>query len=57
VVKEGGTVAFVAVLVDRQEGGREKIETLGHVVVSLFKRDELLAVPSQSRQRTNFVVA
>ena len=57
VVKEGGTVAFVAVLVDRQEGGREKIETLGHAVVSLFKRDELLGVPSQSRQRTNFVVA
>ena len=56
-VKEGGTVAFVAVLVDRQEGGREKIETLGHAVVSLFKRDELLEVPSPSRQRTNFVVA
>ena len=57
VVKEGGTVAFVAVLVDRQEGGREKIETLGHAVDSLFKRDELLGVPSRSRQRTNFVVA
>ena len=57
VVKEGGNVAFVAVLVDRQEGGREKIETLGHAVVSLFRRDELLGVPSQSGQRTNFVVA
>ena len=57
VLKEGGTVAFVAVLVDRQEGGREKIETLGHAVVSLFKRDELLGVPSQSGRRMNFVVA
>src|SRR5205823_8025411 len=36
IEKEGGTVAFVAVLVDRQEGGREKIEALGHPVVALF---------------------
>jgi len=28
VEKEGGTVAFVAVLVDRQEGGRDKIEAM-----------------------------
>ena len=42
VVNEGGTVAFVAVLVDRQEGGREKIEALGYRVVSVFERDELL---------------
>jgi len=57
VVKEGGTVAFVAVLVDRQEGGREKIEMLGHVVVSLFKRDELLGVPAKASQQTNVAVA
>src|SRR5882672_5398882 len=57
VVKEGGTVAFVAVLVDRQEGGREKIETLGHVVVSLFKRDELLGLPAKTSQQTNVAVA
>lgn len=42
VVNEGGTVAFVAVLVDRQEGGREKIEEKGYRVVSVFERDELL---------------
>ena len=42
VVNEGGTVAFVAVLVDRQEGGREKIEAMGYRVVPVFKRDELL---------------
>jgi orotate phosphoribosyltransferase len=56
VVREGGTVAFVAVLVDRQEGGRKNIEALGYAVVSLFVRDELLGVSSQSRQRTNLAV-
>ena len=57
VVKEGGTVAFVAVLVDRQEGGRNKIEAMGHALVSLFVRDELLGVRGESGQKTNFVVA
>jgi orotate phosphoribosyltransferase len=42
VEKEGGRVAFVAVLVDRQEGGREKIEAMGHRVVGLFTKSELL---------------
>lgn len=42
VENEGGKVAFVAVLVDRQEGGRQKIENLGHPVVSAFMRDELI---------------
>jgi orotate phosphoribosyltransferase len=44
VVNEGGSVAFVAVLVDRQEGGRKKIEEMGCRVVSVFDRDELLKV-------------
>ena len=57
VAKEGGTVAFVAVLVDRQEGGRKKIEAMGYAVVSLFARDELLGVAVQSGQKTNFVDA
>ncbi len=57
VVKEGGTVAFVAVLVDRQEGGRKKIEAMGHSVVSLFTRDELLGVPAPSAHKTDFLVA
>jgi orotate phosphoribosyltransferase len=43
VVQEGGKVAFVAVLVDRREGGREKIEAMGYPVVSVFSREELLA--------------
>jgi orotate phosphoribosyltransferase len=42
VKNEGGIVAFAAVLVDRQEGGRDKIEALGYPVVSLFTRKELL---------------
>ena len=42
VLNEGGKVAFVATLVDRQEGGRDKIEGMGYPVVSLFKRDDIL---------------
>ncbi len=42
VVNEGGKVAFVAVLVDRQQGGREKIESMGYRVLSAFQRDDLL---------------
>jgi orotate phosphoribosyltransferase len=43
VRREGGKVAFVAVLVDRQQGGREKIEQLGYSVVAVFTKDDLLA--------------
>lgn len=43
VEKEGGKVAFIAVLVDRQEGGGDKIRSMGYPVVALFNRDELLA--------------
>ena len=43
VRREGGEVAFVAVLVDRQQGGREKIEALGHSVVAVFTKDDLLS--------------
>lgn len=46
VLKEGGRVAFAAVLVDRQEGGREKIEAMGCPLLSLFQRDELLGGPA-----------
>jgi orotate phosphoribosyltransferase len=45
VVNEGGRVAFVAVLVDRQQGGCEKIESMGYRVVSAFQRDDLLQTP------------
>ena len=50
VEKEGGKVAFVVVLVDRQQGGREKIEQRGYKVVSAFTRDELLQ-PATAEQR------
>ena len=38
----GGRVAFVLVLVDREEGGREAIEKQGHKVVALFSRTDLI---------------
>lgn len=43
VKQEGGNVAFVVVLVDRQQGGREKIEALGYPVASAFTKTDLLA--------------
>jgi orotate phosphoribosyltransferase len=42
-VEEGGAkVAFVAVFVDREEGGCDRIRSLGYNVVSLVKRTELI---------------
>jgi orotate phosphoribosyltransferase len=49
VESEGGRVAFVLVLVDRWEGGREAIETRGHKVVSLFTRADLTAANAGPR--------
>ncbi|MEE3175846.1 MAG: orotate phosphoribosyltransferase [Verrucomicrobiota bacterium] len=43
IERSGGHVAFVLVLVDRQEGGKEIIENAGYKVFSLFTRDELLS--------------
>ena len=43
VVNEGGKVAFVVVLLDRQEGGKQKIEQMGYDVFPVFIRDEVLA--------------
>jgi len=56
IEKEGGTVAFVAVLVDRQEGGREKIEAMGHPVFALFTKGELLIGHNPSRRRADCAV-
>src|ERR1700686_1003999 len=39
---EGGHVAFVLVLVDREEGGRAAIERRGHAVVRIFTRAALV---------------
>src|SRR5262249_32617634 len=39
----GGKIAFVLVLVDREEGGRENIEKRGYRVVPVFTRAGLLS--------------
>jgi orotate phosphoribosyltransferase len=39
---EGGHVAFVLVLVDREEGGRAAIERRGHAVVPIFTRADFI---------------
>jgi len=43
IEEAGGRVAFVLVLMDRQEGGREAIEQRGHAVVSVFTRADLMS--------------
>lgn len=39
---EGGKVAFVLILVDRQEGAKEVIEARGVEVVSIYGKEELI---------------
>jgi orotate phosphoribosyltransferase len=46
-----GHVAFVVVLVDREEGGREAIERGGHIVVPIFTRSDL--VDADAGRRSN----
>jgi orotate phosphoribosyltransferase len=55
VVKEGGKVAFVAVLVDRQEGGSQKIEAMGYPVISAFRREDIIQGDAKSIQSADFV--
>jgi orotate phosphoribosyltransferase len=43
IEEAGGRVAFVLVLMDRKEGGREAIEQRGHAVVSIFTRADLMS--------------
>lgn len=57
VKNEGGIVAFAVVLVDRQEGGREKIEALGCPCLPVFTRDELLGSHAKSSAPANLAVA
>jgi orotate phosphoribosyltransferase len=47
VQAEGGTVLGVLALVDRQEGGREALESLGVGVVSLATADEIVRVADE----------
>jgi orotate phosphoribosyltransferase len=55
IEEAGGQVAFVIVLVDRQEGGRENIEQRGHFVVSVFTRADL--IDTDAGQRSHIAVA
>src|SRR5438876_7159960 len=49
-VKEAhGKIAFVIVLVDRQEGGREAIEQDGHTVIPIFNRKDLIGTNAGQR--------
>lgn len=57
VEREGGKIAFVAVLVDRQEGGRQKIEERGYTVYPLFTKDELLGTNPSPTPPAAHVVA
>jgi orotate phosphoribosyltransferase len=57
VLKEGGKIAFVAVLIDRQEGGRDKIEAKGFPVVSLFNRLEVFGEHPPARESRESAVA
>ena len=52
VESAGGSVAFVLALVDRQEGGRAAIEKLGHKVVALFTREELIGADAGQRSQS-----
>jgi orotate phosphoribosyltransferase len=42
VEAEGGLVKFVIVLLDREEGGRQKIEARGVPVISVFRKRDVL---------------
>lgn len=42
VEKEGGRIACILSLIDRQEGGRQAIEARGYQVESIFTRESLL---------------
>src|SRR6266516_6321017 len=46
-----GSVAFVVVLVDREEGGRENIEKRGHTVVPIFTRADLIKTDGGQRPK------
>lgn len=42
VEKQGGTVAVVLAIIDREEGGREKIEGAGYPFLSIFTKKDLM---------------
>jgi orotate phosphoribosyltransferase len=42
VEKQGGTVAVVMAIIDREEGGREKIEGAGYPFLPIFTKKDLM---------------
>jgi orotate phosphoribosyltransferase len=57
VQQSQGHVDFVAVLVDREEGGRQKIVERGYPVISVFGRNEVLSENVAGVPRQAFAVA
>lgn len=53
VEAEGGSVAGVLAIIDREVGGVAAIERRGYPVVSLFRISELLDVPAESSGTTS----
>lgn len=51
IEEAGGHIAFVVVLVDREEGGRTNIEKRGYKVVAMFTRSELVDSVAISQAR------
>ncbi|MFL6589650.1 MAG: orotate phosphoribosyltransferase [Chthoniobacterales bacterium] len=52
IENEGGQIAFVVVLVDREQGGRQNIEARGYSVHPIFSRSDLVAVDEPRRAAT-----
>lgn len=57
IESEGGKVAFVLVLVDREEGGVKNIQDRGHEVVSFFTRSDLVGTHARSAQPSDCATA
>jgi orotate phosphoribosyltransferase len=55
VLQEGGKIPFVAVLMDREEGGREKIEARGFPVIAAFNRQDLFGKDVKAQATANVV--
>ena len=52
VQAEGGKVAFVVVLVDREEGGRQRIEERGIPVIPILTRRDIIRATSGERKHS-----
>lgn len=50
VEAHGATVAGVLTLVDRQEGGRERMEAAGYALAAVFTADELLEAADEASE-------